>query len=330
VGTGYEAAVLAGRGDTGDELLLDYPDGLPNAPCWFPLRTAFVGLGKEWLVRRLVLRLAPVAPFAEPVVDAVHEILRRHVAAAGKRLRVDQVEGIEVRLDHLAFARATPSGRVSVRPDDGALPFSIPHALGALIATHEAGPALYDAAVLGDHEAEILAVAARVDLRPDASLTAARLGRTAAGLGPWLRDVPRRQRLDVVRRLAEGFPGPLEALRLGWRHGDLLRQWLGDPTGAGDPHAVVDLPSPVSVRIHTTRGGHWPELRDGPLGGAQRPFDEVERDVIEKYARCCAWRDGALDPAGHASATLRARRFVEAAAGGAMTAPEAVALLGGA
>ena len=107
---GVEAAEMALHGATGPLDTLDAEEG------WFaaagvcrPLRGALGAFGQAWVGASLRFKLDP-GPWATLVpVQAVAEILRRHVKAADKKLRPDQVEGIQVRCglpawgaDHLA------------------------------------------------------------------------------------------------------------------------------------------------------------------------------------------------------------------------------------
>lgn len=333
VAGGVDAVGLAERGDTGDPMILDYGDGLPNVTAWQPLPEAFLHLGEVWLSRALVFRLQPVAPYALTAVQGFHEILRRHVKAAGKRLRVDQVERVEVRLDHLAWMRTRPTPRPDRLPDAGALPYAIPHAIGALVATHEDGPALYDDTLLVRHEADVLAVAGRVEVGADAGLTVTRVRGILRSLAPLFAGVPLGRRLAIVREVAAGALGDGAALSLGdvralvaARAHELVVA-LAERPSAPLRDVGLHVPQPVSLRLYTTRGGWWPERRDVIEGGPEYAVHELERDVIAKYARCCAWRDGAADTDAITRAEARARRVVDGDVGGGS---DLVALLGGA
>lgn len=342
--TGANGASLAARGDGGDPNLLDYPDGLPGVPTWHPLRVAWEDLGRVWLSRALVFRLQPVAPWALTAVQGFHEILRRHQKAASKRLRVDQVERIEVRLDHLAWMRAQPAPAADRIPDDGLLPFSIPHAIGVLAAAHEDGPALYDEALLRDRAADILSVAAKVEVRPDLGLTVQRMRGVSRALAPLMAEVPRRKRgqmaRSVLREALANVPMPDRSDWASFLRSDPLALVEGaleaPPSGmsVGDPNRPggLHIPAPTFLRLYTSRGGWWPERRSVVEGGPEYTVDDLTRDVVQKYARACSWRAGSRDEAAESAAAARAQRWLRAAGAPSgpegLTAEEAVALLG--
>lgn len=174
-----------------DETVDALAEALGDAPIdeGWRLDRALVGLGTGWRMRWTTFRLQPVAPALLTAVEGVAEILRRHVKAADKRLRVDQVERIEVRLDALAARRiAALAGRgIAEHPLDAATrPYALASVLGLLIATHEEGPGLLRLAAFRDHAEAVAAVAERVEVVVDPRLTVRRLRGTARALWPLL------------------------------------------------------------------------------------------------------------------------------------------------
>jgi hypothetical protein len=332
----------AGRGDASDSIVLDYDEGLPGVACWHPLRAAFDDLGATWLSRALCYRLEPVDPALLTAVQGFHEILRRHSKAASKRLRTDQVDRIEVRVDHLAWARLHPLPPSDSLPPPDVRALAPAHLIALLVASHEHGPALADAETWSAHADAIRTLAQKVVVRPDPGLTVRRLRGVSRTLAPLLTDLPPRARLallrDMVRDVARTAPPP--------QSGDVRSLLRADPValvadalddrdasvgiGAADRAGGLHVPSPVALRLYTTRGGWWPERRDVIEGGPEYSLPDLERDVVDKFARAAAWR--AEDPASAAAdARERARRFLHAAndptGPAGLTAPEAIALL---
>lgn len=330
-GIGFDAVVRAHDGERGDPAVLDGVDGLLGAlPTPAPLGHVFEDLGGTWHSRGLVHRLQPVAPWLQTPVQAFHEILRRHQKAASKRLRADQIDRIEVRVDHLAWMRAREDARVDGMPDDGHLSYALPIVIGALVAGHEHGPALYDHALLVPNHDAILEVAAKVDLRPDLGHTLRRVRGLARALGPLLVDVPFATRLSLaaglVGKALRGLPNPDRLdLRGVYRDDpvDALRGLI-DPPGE-PPDGPVHVPNATFVRLYTSRGGWWPERRDVIEGGPEYSAADLDRDVVAKFGRCVAWKAGAVDATALQGAVTAARRFLDAP-----PATGALALLGAA
>ena len=316
-GAGFDAVVRARDGELGDEGLLDGDDGLVGAlPTPAPFGRAFEDLD-GWITRSLVHRQQPLAPWLQTPFQAFHEILRRHQKAASKRLRADQVDRIEVRIDHLAWGRAREDASVDGLPDDGHLPYALPIAIGTLVATHEHGPALFDRALLDANRDAILDVAAKVDLRPDLGHTLRRVRGLARALGPLLADVPVATRLSlatsIVQKALRGLPSPDRLDLRGILRDDpvdALRGLLDPPAevGAGPVH----VPNATFVRLYTSRGGWWPERRDVIEGGPEYSASDLDRDVVAKFGRCVAWKAGAIDATALQGAVTAARRFLDA------------------
>lgn len=284
---GVEAASLAASG-------LDAPLDLLDRDAFFAgrtpqaLRAAFTGLGAAWFSATLSYKLIPASTFVQAPVDAVWEILRRHIKAADKRLRPDQVEGIEVRV-------AAPAHRFDSQADRGlapaAVPFSIPSALGVLVVGNEFSPAVLTDPWLRENQEAVSTVAAKVRVVHDPARTAMALGPMLQAVAPLFADVPplrlarllssatpgtgaarRPVALDMIKRVVDARPDrALSALR--GATPDLATARLGE----------FVLHTDAEILLYTTRGGTWPERRTGPEGAPGWPWQDTRARVLARH-----------------------------------------------
>lgn len=256
-------AALYGLAAPGSLLALDEGQPVWGELCGRPLRGALDPARRPWLLRTLVVSPTPGALAAQVGVQAVAEILTRHVKAADKRLRADQVEKIELSVPFPAWAAAEAAAALT---GPGSLGTSLPRLLGLLVAHHELTPALLEGE--DSSRAEDAAwVASTVVVRHD-----------------WP------QSFAMVRALAEAAPetfgglgaGDYRAIRAQLKAAGGWPRW----TPAEVPTALQARPDrvlravmgrgaaaepfrwhlPVRVRLYTNRGGWWPERRGLPRG----------------------------------------------------------------
>ena len=247
------AQAVTARG--GDPTVLDRLDA------WTPLSGADAGLGVAWLTHTLVLKAQPGSAWTGVAVEAVGEILDRHVRAAEKRLRCDQVERVEISVGTLPAALERASDAI-----EGLDPFvlgaSIKRSVGALVAFHELTPEVL--ADVGEKAADIEGVASRIELLHDWKST---LG-TVESLAPIVGPLGVRPFATARRLRAEGMlPGlDIRALIAGRADRVLRALRAGGPALSGDAVDAFRWRLPVAVKLYTTRGGWWPERRSAPRG----------------------------------------------------------------
>ena len=284
---GLEAAALAASGMSAPLGLLDgdefFAGRTPEA-----LRAAFTGLRTTWLTATLAFKLVPASTFVQTPVESVWEILRRHVKAADKRLRADQVEGIEVRV-------AAPAHRLDGGTDDrlepASIPYSIPLALGVLIVAHELSPAVLTAEWLDANAEAVRTVASRVRVVHDPGRTALSVSPMLRSLAPLFAGVPP---LRLVRHLKGATPG-MGSARRPWAV-DMFRRVqesrldrvLGDLRGAVPDLSTARLGefclhTDTEVLLYTTRGGTWPERRVGPEGAPGWAWQDTRTRVLARH-----------------------------------------------
>lgn len=287
---GAHAVVLARAGVRGDLALLDHRDGLLSALSWVPLRNAFTGLGRAWFTETLAYRMMPGGPYVQVPAQAVGEILRRHVKAADKRLRADQVERIEIEVGAAGWVMEQIAGNHPAL-DPATVLWSIRRAVGTLIQAHELGPDQLDAAWLEAHQAEIGALISRIEVTHSWKHTLALVdhitdvaaplfaGLTLAELGHAAR--------EAQHRFGQRLPPPTAAdlLLVATTRPDRLFERMRRASGdLGDARLVEWQPLfGATVRVHTTRGGVWPEERSIAEGSPGWPWDQTRAGVIRKF-----------------------------------------------
>lgn len=285
---GVDAVEQARAGAQGPTALLDddaWLQGISGAP---PLREAFGGLGAVWVTEQLSLKRLPGDADTLTAVESVAEILQRHIKAAEKRLRPDQIDHIDVRLP----ARSLLQQRAVAEHeglDAGLISRSIPRAAAVLALAHELGAAQLCPEWLDERREALDDLARRVHLSHDWSLTTRQAVESVVALAPLLGD--HRQAKAAARRFlggARSLPAPAsleewtETARA--RPDRLLTARSASPgdLSALGPH--IGAFTPVEVKLYTTRGGWWPERRatldgDGALG-AERLYTLAS----QKYA----------------------------------------------
>jgi hypothetical protein len=227
-----------------------------------PLPAAFSGEGAAWVTLSIAFALSPVRPGARTTVEAVFEILRRHVKAADKRLRLDQVESI-------AVAGSAAVVRGSVGASDALHPGSA--SLGAVVARVFAGHTLDARLWSGPAPEDVAALDARITVLHDPARSLSTAFHRLEVLAPLFSTVP----LPVLLRHAvarllplgqgdlRGLPRVLWAARLDRLHA-LRRD--APPSLAHAALEQLQHRGDVEVRLSTTRGGVWPERRALPEG----------------------------------------------------------------
>lgn len=279
---GAESARLAAAGMQGDLTLLEPQSAFLEARSWVVLHSAFTGLGSSWLTDTLSFKHTPGPLAAQVSVQAVHEILRRHVKAADKRLRVDQIERIEIQTGALGVAlsrsqpRRTPAGVVRSARD----------LIGILAVAYELGPEQLDADWLQQKGDSIQFVAERVTIRHEEEWTVGLVEQLIGVALPLFSGLRWRQLAQVAAQACASWQRP----SWGWRgllallrsRPDQLRDRLLDSSAdlADARLEEFQFRFDTEVKLFTTRGGSWPERRAVPEGSPGWSWgDTVQRSL---------------------------------------------------
>jgi 2-methylcitrate dehydratase PrpD len=282
---GGEAVALAAQGGRGDLALLDNAPGLFERVAYLPLRAAFGGLGDTWLTRTLSFPPHPGSLLVQVPVQGVQEILRRHIKAADKRLRVDQLHRIEVRTGFLTCAAEAVASRWP-GIHAATVTRSPSRAIGALVAAQALGAEQVSPAWLDEHRDEVAAAAGRVEIQQDAERTRAMADHLVEVLGPLFAGVTAQELQQAAHRARH---------ELHWPHKASLANLLSRPShldrlvekaraSSGDFSRVdaraVRFPLGADIKLYTTRGGWWPEHREIPEGSPGWNWEETVQNVI--------------------------------------------------
>ena len=266
---GVEAVERAAAGQRGALERLDGPDvGADPERCWLPLPAALTGLGRAWLTETVALKHTPGPLAAQVAIQGVAEVLRRHVKAADKRLRVDQLESITVRTGALGCALQDQAPD-STAPED--VVRSLPQLLGVLLTAYELGPAQLESGWLAENRESIRHVAGRVQVEHDPERSLALLRQVVTVAAPLLADAEGPALRRAARRLhrmlgvewGPGGAGGAAAEPAGSDAGPAAAR------GGGSGQARLEewqFRFDTEVKVFTTRGGSWPERRAIPGG----------------------------------------------------------------
>lgn len=307
-GRGVEAALLAAKGVQGQLDVLESPGGLLEVGCWLPLHHAFTGLGEAWLTETVAFPRWPGPAAWHAAIDCVEEILARHVKAADKRLRADQVLDITVRVPAPAVVLDRWMARHGM-PEPAGLAHSVRHAIGALVANHE-----FSVASPVESDERIGSTAAKVRVEHDLGLTMDFIAHSLDTVLPLIGGVTEgewRRLWGRIEGSESGWP------RIGWKEMRAVAahrpdRWLQRIKYA--PRDLADGRVPqwqwrlgASVEVRTTRGGRWPMDRSIAIGGPGNPWEPLVSRVVSSF-------DESTDPdAGAGQALMAAGTDTDAA-----------------
>jgi 2-methylcitrate dehydratase PrpD len=291
VAHGIDAVDLAGAGVEGPLDILDERDGLHARMCWVPLRAAFTGLGKAWLTETIGFKLHPVADAAQVPVQAFSEVLKRHVRAADKRLRADQIDRIEIVAGLPTWAAEQAAGSNPILNGVG-VSQSLRWSIGVLALGHALTPARLNDSWLAARAEGIGEVVRRIELRHDWSTTLMMADHLVDAAAPLLAGLTVDELLSIPRRARESFgAGPdrmaaADLLQLVRLRPDRLAERILHASG---DLADADLTGwqfrfDTELVVHTSRGGRWPERRSLPEGSPGWSWHKTIQAVLSKYS----------------------------------------------
>lgn len=281
---GLRAARLAATGVTGPLDALEHPEGVLVAFADAPLPGLLSGLGTGWATRTLCVKPYPGCAYVDTAVDALLSL---------GPPPVDEVESVEIRAGVLTCEMDNLSAPYA---DEGPTPvtmtFSVPWTVAATLLAGELTPRQANVDWLDERRTELTALARRVSVTHDWSLTTASARAFAPLLPPrsLVRDAGPGNLATGLRRSRRRHPGIvrgpgdlsrlLTALR-GARAGSL-------PDRFWDPEALEDfaITFPAEVRMRLRSGAERLARADVPRGGAGHPSEgptEVAR------AKLAAW-----------------------------------------
>ncbi len=238
------AAVAAGRSEPGEL----GGDALP----------ALAPPSRAWLTRHLAVGRFPGLPATTVALDALDTILGRHLRAGEKRLRLDQVERIEVRVAFGAEGADEGGGGLAA-PSLGA--YSLSEAMALLVAHHELTVGWLEAGASGERCADVAGVCKRVSVVHDWKLSARKALALADALGPVLGGRGRGGAIRAGLSRMKGLPDGDAVLAVLRERPLSLLTGLGRQGGLEACALESAAVWPTELKLYTTRGGWWPERR---------------------------------------------------------------------
>lgn len=265
VSGGVNAAERAAAGASGSMEVLESRI-FAEMECSLPLHAALGGAGSVWYTRASLFKPIPGAMAIQVPVQSVHELLRRHVRAAEKRLRTDQVERITLRVAAPGWASAQLS---QSSPDE--ITRSIARSIAALITAHELGSTQLDPAWRQTHHEVLADLEQRVEISHSWAFTVAGMVHLAEVCGPLFAGASPAAIARAMRAQGAAWPSlplprqPSELLELARVHPERILLAKAGDISSFNP-ASWRCPQRVEVKLYTTRGGWWPERRENPDG----------------------------------------------------------------
>ncbi len=290
VAQGYEALNQARSGMAGCVDTLDRRDGALARLSPLPLRAAFTGLGTAWLTRTICFKRLPGSVFGQVPLEALNEIFQRHVKAADKRLRCDQVHYLELRTSAPGFlmeqASATHPGLTPA-----VLAHSMARSTGALLSAHKLGTADMTPEVLASFSDRILQVASRVNLVHDWEQTVLLVDQLLNAFEPLFSGVTKAEvkaAMQHSRAIFGRLPMPetteqlFKAIRA---RPDKLLSKIGTGSGRLEDARLDewDWSFGAHIKLYSTRGGWWPERRASPDSVRATP-EEIRGWLVDRFA----------------------------------------------
>jgi 2-methylcitrate dehydratase PrpD len=290
VAHGFESVVLAKKGIRGQLDALEAPGGVLDQGAWIPLRAAFSGLGTAWLSQTLAYKQLPAPMVWQAPLQAAREVFRRHLKAADKRLRADQVSAVEIALPGPALALALQAaGRPASTP--WALPWRLPSAVGVLLVDHSLDGRTHDPELWASIRDRVGLVASKLTLTHDWDLTMGLAAHTVEIWAPLLAGLTRaelQRALGSFRsmHLQTAGPGAKDLLAIARARPDQLLTRIQYASGDLSDVRMDEWKycMGAKVRVHTIRGGAWPEEREIPESSPGWSWGQTRSEVFAKHA----------------------------------------------
>jgi 2-methylcitrate dehydratase PrpD len=288
---GVRAAELASEGFTGALDLLDHSRGFFHRFTFVPLPRALGGLGRTWLSDTLQVKLHAACWYYQALLDGLADAARELRERLGRMLVASDVRRLACRVTFLGemvdgTERSRPRGALTANEVN----FSIPVAAAAMLLFGRLVPDDLTPQSLAANEAELRALASRVEVRHDPALSRRLIDTMNGALdlpgllgtvsGGQLWRALRRARYEFpvgrsigggsILRLLSRVPATLAALRSGRKRAYDLGE-----------HDVSQLVLPIS-------GAFELELGDGTRLEGERDVEEGALSLPEAPARVAA------------------------------------------
>ncbi|MGB0639788.1 MAG: hypothetical protein ACPGTU_10675, partial [Myxococcota bacterium] len=221
--------------------------------------------------------------------DAVNEVLQRHIKAADKRLRADQIDRITIRVPAPSVALDQWMERHGLR-EAASLGHAVRHGIGALVVDHALGVEQLTEDGWEDRRIAYGKIASKVRVEHDLSLTLDLMGHMVDTVAPLIGGVTESEwktLAEKVRRPEVAWPSVsfTDVRNLVQHRPD---KWFKTIRYASRNLADSRLSEwqmrlGSSIEIATTRGGTWPEQRTIPADGPGWSWQSTKESVLARH-----------------------------------------------
>ncbi|MBN2493709.1 MAG: MmgE/PrpD family protein [Deltaproteobacteria bacterium] len=317
---GLLAARLASWGLTGPVDILDVRRGFGDHFAYQFLPQMLTGFGKTWVTDSLCFKIYPGCAYIDSAIDALLKAADHFRADHGRAIEPADIVSISVRTGMLgAELERLSGGRRWPRLSPVRINFSIPLSLAVALRAGRLTPAELDEEALRESADEIYALADKVEVRHDWSMTLEMLERMsqAVPLSELLAELDLRQLLELRSELGRQFGGvldikPRDLLRISaflWSRAPNLVRQAGRAARNGIGRLVADeaeggrgfdlanarlesasMPLSAAVAIEVAGGDVYEAAVDLPRGSAGRDPAETRGLVRKKFrAQAARW-----------------------------------------
>jgi hypothetical protein len=285
VQAGVQAVELARAGARGNLDALESDEWYAARGCPLPLRPAFGGLGRCWLTRSIAFKTSPVTLHHAVAFQALQEVLNRHIIAAEKRLRPDQWTEAVVRVPWSTWyaEQIGGSGRHGMS-------WSLKSLLAVYGVSHELGATELGQDFWDERGSQIQEQASKIRIEHAWDHSVEALVALVEGAAPLLGGLTLGQLKQVGGYLRAstphpGAPGRHELLAMAKARPDRLVALLSKSGSMDDwDPETWRYTLPMDIKIHTTRGGFWPEVRGYMECAPGWSWDDTLDRVQAKFA----------------------------------------------
>jgi len=274
--SGLDAVNAAGEGIAGPRALLDDDRFFQALGCPVVLRNVFDQVGSAWLSEALWFKLTPGNPWHNVAFQALETIHDRHMRAADKRLRPDQWTHAEIRVPWPVWAAEAEVGREQ-------LTWSLRTAYAVHSFTHQLSAEELGEAFWAERGHEVAELASKIQVVHAWEHTIDALVGLLDHSGGLLGGLSISQLKHALGAFRTALPDPgppvgAELLELGKLH-----RFAGGVPAASFDAAAFRYVLPMDVKVHTTRGGFWPETRSLPEGSPGWDWEDTLSRVQAKF-----------------------------------------------
>jgi 2-methylcitrate dehydratase PrpD len=278
--TGIRAAYFARAGLVGAPEILEDPKGFWQRFAFVPLPEMLSDLSEFWVLRTLAIKTYPGCHYFQTALAATERILARR----GAEMTLDRVRRIQVDVTKLAceatrFAREY-TGEGGVTPVS--VNFDLAQSMAVMLCARRFGVEQLEEQWLQEHEAELRAWSARVEVRHDPQMTARTIAcsRRVRSARRALSRIPPSALLSLVRRYRQEYrssltsPGEVVGIAR-----SLMRGRRSEPSARPRSDGPLALEFAGRVTVDFTDGTTESERIDVPPGALAAPSFAAELEA---------------------------------------------------